>query len=68
MDETRHFLPVHIAAQPGDSAIKLTNIVKNAQVLTLSRNDKRQRVLANAGVSEAEGARTLNHRIDSPVL
>jgi hypothetical protein len=35
------------------------------QVLTLSRNDNRQQPLAVPGDSEAEGTRTLNHRIDS---
>ena len=36
------------------------------QVVTLSRNDKRQPVLATAGESEGDGTRTRNHWIDSP--
>ena len=56
------------SARCGESALALTMVPDLAQVLALSRNDNRQQVLATAGESEAEGARTLNHRIDSPVL
>lgn len=40
----------------------------NAQVLTLSRNNNRQRLVAATGESEVDGTRTRNHWIDSPVL
>ena len=38
------------------------------QVIALARNKKSRRAVAAAGISEGEGTRTLNHRIDSPVL
>ncbi len=55
-------------ASPGEKPSNMTTEVEKAQVLTLSRNGKRRRVLATPGESEGEGTRTPNHRIDSPVL
>ena len=55
-------------ATGGEKTTTTTDKVNNPQVLTLSRKGNRRQVMATAGESEGEGTRTLNHRIDSPVL
>ena len=55
-------------ATHGEKMTSPTNEADKPQVLTLTRNERSRRAMAAAGLSEGEGTRTLNHRIDSPVL
>jgi len=59
---------VQNVAKRGERHAVCSTQAAKSQVLTLVGHDNRRRPLAATGESEGEGTRTLNHRIDSPVL